>query len=75
LRLRCGNKWGTIFINVAALPQHHAFLTTYPISRMLTFTEGDTMLKIQCIDHGDEKRILGRYEKSMDMEKKFIRAT
>lgn len=65
-------KWGTVFINVASLSKHHAYLTTYPISRMLTFTEGESMVKIQCIDHGDKKMILDEYEKCIDIGKIFI---
>ncbi len=67
------NKWGTTFINVAALSKHHAFLTTYPMSRVLYFTEGCSNVLVRCLDHDNEKRFLDKYDKVIDLGKKFYR--
>ena len=41
---------GGRLINVASLSRHHAWKTTLPMSRLLTFTEGDE-LRVQCYLH------------------------
>jgi hypothetical protein len=44
-------KWGVHFLNCAALTRYHGKGHSYPMSRLLTFTEGSDMLKVQCYLH------------------------
>lgn len=44
-------RWDATFINVAALSRHHANRTTVPMSRLLTFREGDDRVRVQCYLH------------------------
>jgi len=57
-------KWGTHFINVAALTRYHSnsAFPNPPKSRLLTFTEGSNQLKIQCYMHTDEFKAKGWYD-------------
>jgi hypothetical protein len=55
-------KWGVTFINVASLSRHHASLTTVPMSRLLTFTQGSDEVRIQCYLHTSDYAPQGWYE-------------
>ena len=44
-------KWGTHFINCAALTQYHVNTTSVPMSRLLTFVEGSDEVMVQCYLH------------------------
>lgn len=57
-------KWGTHFINAAALTRYHV-CTQYPNppkSRFMTFSEGSNELKVQCYMHTSEFLPQGWYE-------------
>lgn len=52
-------RWGVTFANVSALTRHHGVKTRplFPMSRLLTFTEGSRELQIRCYLHtGDYSR-------------------
>ena len=55
-------RWGTHFINVAALSRYHARLTTLPMSRLLTFKGSE--LRVQCYLHTSQWVPQGWYPKS-----------
>ena len=55
-------KWGVTFTNVASLSRHHASLTTVPMSRLLTFTQGSDEVRIQCYLHTSDYAPQGWYE-------------
>lgn len=55
-------KWGTHFANVSALSRHHAHITTLPMSRLFTFTEGSSQVRVQCYLHSDQFAPVGWYE-------------
>ena len=55
-------KWGTHFINTAALTRYHC--VSPPKSRLLTFTEGSREVKVQCYMHTDEFMPKGCYDKA-----------
>ena len=56
-------KWGTHFVNVAALTRHHGE-RSMPMSRLLTFTDGSDELRIRCYLHTSEHAPQGWYEKA-----------
>lgn len=48
-------RWGTTFINAAALTKYHTHPGTgFPRSWLLTFTDGSDEVAAQCYLHGDE---------------------
>ncbi len=55
-------KWGTHFVNVAALTRHHGkpHLCT-PMSRLFTFTEGSDQVRVQCYLHTSDYAPQGWY--------------
>jgi hypothetical protein len=57
-------KWGVHFVNVAALARHHAWKTTLPMSRLLTFTEGSREVVVQCYLHTSDYAPQGWYERA-----------
>lgn len=57
-------KWGANFINCASLSRYHAHKTTLPMSRLLTFTEGSTKVRVQCYLHTNQFAPQGWYEKA-----------
>jgi hypothetical protein len=67
-------KWGTHFINVAALARHHAWKTTLPMSRLLTFTAGSCEVRVQCYLHTSDYAPQGWYapaERVLHLSKPF----
>ena len=56
-------KWGTIFVNCAALTSYHAQAKS-PKSRLITFTPGSDEVRIQCYLHSDDVAPRGWYEKA-----------
>lgn len=54
-------KWGTYFLNVAALTQYHMGITTLPMSRLLTFVEGSNQVRVQCYLHTSQYAPQGWY--------------
>ena len=57
-------KWGTWFLNAAALTRYHVNGDSLPQSSMLTFTEGSPEVTIRCYMHTDEILPQGWYEKA-----------
>lgn len=67
-------KWGTYFLNVAALTQYHMGITTLPMSRLLTFVEGSNQVRVQCYLHTSQYAPQGWYpsaEKTLHLPKPF----
>jgi hypothetical protein len=64
---RCGGrshierKWGTGFINVAALTRFHGMEVMPPMSRLLTFEEGSDQVRVQCYLHTSDHAPQGWY--------------
>ena len=44
-------KWGTTFVNVAALTRYHGRNNSVPMSRLFTFTDGSPKVRVQCYLH------------------------
>lgn len=61
-RTHVERKWGVNFINCAALSRYHARKTTLPMSRLLTFTEGSTDVRVQCYLHTSQHAKQGWYQ-------------
>ena len=77
---RCGGRshierrWGAHFVNVAALARHHAWKTTVPMSRLLTFTEGSCVVRVQCYLHTSDYAPQGWYvpaERDLQLSRPF----
>ena len=67
-------KWDVNFVNVAALARHHAQRTTMPMSRLLTFTEGSSQVRVQCYLHTSDYAPQGWYaaaERVLPLSKPF----
>jgi hypothetical protein len=65
-------RWGTHFINVSALTKHHAGRA--PMSRVLTFTDGSDLVRVQCYLHTDDHAAQGFFqpaERSLRLPKPF----
>jgi hypothetical protein len=58
------SKWGATFVNCCALSKCHARLTTLPMSRLFTFTEGSRQVRIQCYLHTSQHAPQGWYDKA-----------
>lgn len=54
-------KWGTTFVNCASTSKYHAGLTTMPMSRLFTFTEGSHRVRIECYLHTSDHAPQGWY--------------
>jgi hypothetical protein len=54
-------KWGTTFVNCAALTKYHAGITTMPMSRLFTFTVGSDEVRIDCYLHTSDHAPQGWY--------------
>lgn len=61
-RTHVERKWDVNFINCAALSRYHASKTTLPMSRLVTFTEGSTDVRVQCYLHTSQHAPQGWYE-------------
>jgi hypothetical protein len=73
-RTHIERRWGVNFINVAALSRYHARLTTIPMSRLLTFTDGSDQVHVQCYLHTSQHAPVGWYakaEKTIQLGKPF----
>ena len=57
-------KWGATFVNCAALARYHGRSRSVPMSRLLTFTEGSSEVRIQCYLHTSDHARQGWYEKA-----------
>lgn len=69
-------KWGTHFINAAALSQYHKNqgVPTAPMSRLLTFAPGSRDVRVRCYLHNDVFAPQGWYpkaEKTLRLAKAF----
>lgn len=63
-RTHIERKWDVNFINCAALSRYHASKTTLPMSRLLTFTEGSNIARVQCYLHTSQHAPQGWYAKA-----------
>lgn len=63
-RTHIERKWGVNFVNCAALARHHGRLTSMPMSRLLTFTDGSKRVRVQCYLHTSEHAKQGWYAKA-----------
>ena len=56
-------RWGVTFANVAAMTRHHGHKTRplFPMSRLLTFTEGSAEARMQCYLHTNDHAAQGWY--------------
>jgi hypothetical protein len=57
-------KWGVNFINCSSLSRYHAWKTTLPISRLMTFTEGSDEVLVQCYLHTSDFAPQGWYPRA-----------
>ena len=70
------SKWGAHFINACALTQYHVGVTSTPMSRLLTFTEGSRKLHVQCYLHTSDHAPQGWYapaERRLQLSRPFQR--
>jgi hypothetical protein len=70
-------KWGTHFINVAALTRHHVNpqYPNPPKSRLITFAEGSREVSVKCYMHTDEFLPQGWYaeaERTLTLSHPFV---
>ncbi len=56
-------KWGVNFVNVAALSMHHGGDHSEPLSRLLSFTDGSSEVRVQCYLHTDRFAERGWYDR------------
>jgi len=63
-RTHIERKWDVNFINCCALSRYHAYKTTLPQSRLLTFTEGSPKVRVQCYLHTSQYADQGWYPKA-----------
>lgn len=76
-RTHIERKWGATFINCCALSRFHASSRTRPMSRLLTFTEGSSEVRVQCYLHTSQHAPQGwcaRAERTVQLGKPFRRA-
>lgn len=71
-------RWGTWFLNVAALSRYHVPLTTLPMSRLLTFNPENTPdsrdVRVQCYLHTSQYAPQGWYanaERTLTLNRPF----
>jgi len=57
-------KWGVTFINCCALTRFHGVSHSRPMSRLLTFTEGIAVARVQCYLHTSQHAAQGWYPKA-----------
>ncbi len=66
-------RWGTTFVNVAALTRFHA-LKRSPMSRLFTFVDGSDTVNVRCYLHTDDYEPEGWYapaERNLRLGKPF----
>ena len=66
-RTHIERKWDVNFINCCALTRFHASERSRPMSRVLTFTEGGTEVRVQCYLHTNTHSPQGWYPKAERM--------
>ena len=73
-RTHVERKWDVNFVNCSALTRCHGHHRSTPMSRLLTFTEGSSKVRVQCYLHTSQFRPEGWYEKAertLDIGKPF----
>lgn len=60
-------KWGVNFANVSALTRFHGRHASAPMSRLFTFTEGSSQVRVQCYLHTADFAPQGWYDKEERM--------
>jgi hypothetical protein len=63
-RTHIERKWDVNFINCCALTRFHGAQRSRPMSRLLTFTEGSTDVRVQCYLHTNTHAPQGWYPKA-----------
>ncbi|MFA6543318.1 MAG: metallophosphoesterase [Limisphaerales bacterium] len=63
-RTHIEHKWGANFINCCALTRFHGAAHSRPMSRLLTFTEGGTEVRVQCYLHTNAHAPQGWYPRA-----------
>ena len=63
-RTHIERKWDVNFINCCALTRFHAAQRSRPMSRLLTFTEGSSEVRVQCCLHTNTHAPQGWYPKA-----------
>jgi len=63
-RTHIERKWDANFINCCALSRYHGAERSRPMSRLLTFTEGSTEVRVQCYLHDDSHAAQGWHDKT-----------
>ena len=56
------NRWGTTFINVAAMTKYHVSSRSVPMSRLLTFNPQEDLANVSCYLHTSDYSEQGWYE-------------
>ena len=56
-------KWGVNFANVSALTRFHGRHASAPMSRLFTFTEGSSQVRVQCYLHTSDFAPQGWFDK------------
>lgn len=67
-------KWGTHFINAAALTKYHVSRKTVPMSRLIVFTEGSDEAVVKCYLHTSDFAPQGWYapaERALHLPRPF----
>lgn len=73
-RSQIEKKWGTWFINCAALSKNHGGDHSTPLSRLLTLTDGNTEVRVQCYLHSEDFASQGWYapaEKTIELARPY----
>lgn len=73
-RSQIEKKWGTWFVNCAALSKNHGGDHSTPLSRLLTLTDGSPEVRVQCYLHTNDFAPQGWYkpaEKAIKLNKPY----
>jgi hypothetical protein len=73
-RSRIERKWGVNFVNCSQLTKFHGYVSTPPMSRHFTFTEGSKLVRVRCYLHDDTYAAQGWYppaERVLEISKPF----
>ena len=69
-------KWGTWFVNCAALCKHHGGDHSTPLSRLITLRHGQREVRVQCYLHSNDFAAQGWYptaEQKIVLDTSFVR--
>jgi len=57
-------KWGVNFANISALTRCHGHRHSTPMSRLFTFTDGSSQVRVQCYLHTSQYKPQGWYQQA-----------